>query len=423
MPAALTEVDSSTQYFDRLALDGGPPLLASSSIARWPSSATVQSVDLVGALRRRAEPPDRLARKLERRWQNTIGVAHVVACPSTVTALKLAVTGLDLSAGDEIVCPVDAELAASMAAATAATPVFVDLDPKTMLLDPAMVEAAITKRTRAIMVLDHHGTTVDYGAIDALAKRYRLAVIEDCSQAIGASYRQRPAGALGTVSICSLPGRATSSGVGAAALFATDDDEVAERVRRLTLIESDLLPPPLEMPSGVLGWTYRVTELEASLADTELQRVKAETEVRSRNGDRLRRMLEAVPGLSAPERTRAATQVYATFPLVVVPDEVGLGEDTASALRDTIIDCMTAEGLWADRWRPAPSALADSGREFPVAESLWAGGLFLGDQRSLSNPSPDEDSVERIAGCFRKVVVDNVARIRQLTLQRLATTR
>ena len=119
-----------------------------------------------------------------------------------------------------------------------------------------------------------------------------------------------------------------------------------------------------------------------------------------------------------PQIARGASHTYASFPLVVVPDELGLPESTVSVLRDTLVDCVTAEGLWIDsaqrRGQPTP------GPEFPVLDAAVSGGLILGDARSPLTATGGTDHMDRIAECFVKILVDNIDRVRQLTLDRAA---
>lgn len=461
-----------------LAIDGGQPHLSTRLVAAWPSPVLDDEAQLVHALQRRAvkrydvgsrsiasssiawrDPVERSVRLLERRWRDATGMAHVVACRSGVVAASLALAGLEIGPDDEVICPADSFLTATaFAAASPAVAVFVDLDPTTLHLDPDAVEAAITDRTRAILVVDLHGTTGDYRRLAAVAERHGLAIIEECSQSIGAEFDHRPVGSLGTVSLCSLD--SGESSLGAAGLFATDDATVAAVARRLTMIEDEIGVAPQGQETSLAGWGYRVAELDAAMADARLARLGDEAATRTVNGNHLRCRLSAVPGIWTPELVRGATNVYSAFPLLVVPDELGLPEESAAALRDTVVDCMTAEGLWIDRWLPGslptgevrsrvdlyfeqqrredrPARATDASRpipppgsdrdiscirsEFPVADAAWSSGLLLGPNRSPFGEPHATESMDEIADCFSKLLVDNLDRVRQLTLERLST--
>ncbi|MGF1600132.1 MAG: DegT/DnrJ/EryC1/StrS family aminotransferase, partial [Acidimicrobiales bacterium] len=353
---------------------------------------------------------------------------------------------LEIGPGDEVICPADSFLlTTAFAAANRATVVFADLDPRSLHLDPEAVEAAVTPRTRAIVAVDRYGTTGDYHRLRPLAARHGLALVEDATASIGAVFDNTPVGALGTASFCSLGEAGTSLGV--AGLFATDDDGVAAKARRVMLVDDDLDSPGFDLESGVVGGSYRLAELDATLASAELALLGDDAPTRVANGKHLRRRLDGLAGIRAPEVVAGATNVYTSFPLVVVPDELGLDEEASSALRDTLVDCMTAEGLRLDRWRartlpagdtrsrrdlyaaavpPVADPLGETGpgfdlacrrSSFPVAENAWAGGLVLAGRQALGPPN-SEVEMDAVVDCFVKVLVDNVDRLRQLTLER-----
>lgn len=390
---------------------------------------------------------------MEQRWGDAVGRAHVVACRSPAAAARLAVASLQIAPGDEIICPVDATpMAAALAAVCEAVPVFADLDPETLHLDPAAVESAVSDRTRAVLVVERHGATADHRALEIVARRHDLALIEDGSESLGASYDHRPVGALGTASFCRLPPDPLSA-PSAGALYSTDDADQAANARRILLVNDDFgLQGSLGGGYGAgPGWSYRISEVEAVAADSYLNRLDYEVAVRTANGRHLTRLLADLAGIWMPVVARGASPVYSSFPLLVQPDELGLPETAATALRDTLIDCTTAEGLWMDRWQPAPISIAqlDDTRpfelglaripgprraDFPVADAMWASGLVLGHGRGLSNlapaaevatstmAQPSFEAMDRIADCFTKILADNVDRLRQLTLERMRAT-
>ncbi|MDH4076976.1 MAG: DegT/DnrJ/EryC1/StrS family aminotransferase [Acidimicrobiia bacterium] len=423
----------------RLALDGGPPCLATTPVAQWP--AVEPGHDLIAALG--SGPADgiipgsaQLVRRLERRWSDLVGRSYVIACRSSAAAARLSAMSLELGAGDEIVCPVDATAAAhAMASATEALPVFVDLDPQTLSIDPVAVEAAVTDATRAVLAVDNHGAPADHGALANVARRHGLLVVEDGSESVGATYDHQPVGSLGLAGFCGLGHPGPPAGPLGGAFFATDDPEVADNARRVLLVSDDLGLPVTGSPLGT-GWGYRITEIDAMVADSYLNRLDYEVMVRAANGRHLCRRLQDVAGIWMPATPAAATTVHTSIPLLVQPDELGLPETAATALRDTLIDCTTAEGLWCDRSQPLAMAstaavgssmlgrhwLVPRRAEFPVADAMWASGLVLGGRRGGFDPLQSLATMDRIADCFTKILVDNVDRLRQLTIERMRVT-
>ncbi len=176
--------------------------------------------------------------QLERAIAELSAVRHGIACASGTDALLLALKTLDLRPGDEVICPAFTFFATAGTVHNAGgRPVFADIEPGTFNLAPDAVEAAITPRTRAIIVVHLFGQMADLGAIQAIAARHRLPVIEDAAQAVGARRRVdgrwRVAGELGYVGTLSFFPSKNLGGWGDGGMMLTQDDAVAARLRRL----------------------------------------------------------------------------------------------------------------------------------------------------------------------------------------------
>jgi dTDP-4-amino-4,6-dideoxygalactose transaminase len=417
----------------QLALDGAPPVLAPGHPASGLSASSLHDDVFGGArLAARAEHPGHLVGRLERFWRDLSGSAHSIATPSGATALRRAVASLDIGPGDEVIVPADAPELACVLALDEIVAVRVDLDPRTLHVDPVAVEAAITDRTQAVVAVDRYGTTANYGALDALRCRYGLAIIEDASHSLGATCDSRPVGSLGDVSVCTLDGDDRGVVVGCG-LLATDDDAIAAAARLAPLVNADplggldgVLPGQgLGLPSGSAsgsGWVGQIPDLGAALGIARLRPVEEEAAAGSSNGAHLRDRLWGTPGLWIPAVERRATHVYTSFPLLVVPDELGLPEATTAALRDAVDDALTAEGLDIEPWtrhthtHPHPDPAGEHG--CPAVDHLLEAGIVLGCRGGMFGPTNGLDDMERIAACIHKLFVDNVDRLRQLTLQR-----
>ncbi|NLI20872.1 MAG: DegT/DnrJ/EryC1/StrS family aminotransferase [Clostridiales bacterium] len=171
---------------------------------------------------------------LEAELAEYLGVRHAVTCGNGTDALKLALRACRVRAGDEVITsPFTFFASAEAIAAVGAVPVFTDIDPVTLNLDPARIEAAVTPRTRAIMPVDIFGVPADMDAINQIANRHHLAVVEDACQAIGAEYRGRKAGALGDVGCFSFYPTKNLAAFGDGGMIATDDDGIATLCRAL----------------------------------------------------------------------------------------------------------------------------------------------------------------------------------------------
>ncbi|MDH3681140.1 MAG: DegT/DnrJ/EryC1/StrS family aminotransferase [Acidimicrobiia bacterium] len=428
--------------FERLALDGGTPRLTADPVAWWPQFTSDDDLVAIQAARRiglHLEPSGRRAltggpvATLERRWAAATGRTEAIACATVAVGAKLFAVGLELAPGDEVITLAGAAVAGPLAS-LGIVMVPVDVHPRTLQMDPAAVAAAVTVRTRAVIAVDLYGTTADYRALAAVTEGHDLVLVEDGSASIGASFDRRPVGSLGTTSLCSLPTETASGVVAAGTIYTTDDRRQGANARRSMLIDDPLgttsadgdrtWAGPVADGSPLLGassaGSSAMADVDADIALALLARLDDDVAIRSANGDHLRRALAPIPGIWMPEPVRGATHTYSSFPIIVVPDELGLPEAAAPALRDTIVDCMTAEGLWieAARRRGEP----DLGDRFPVLGEAHAGGIVLGRSRSpFVGPSGVED-MERIAGCFAKILLDNRDRVRQLTLERTAPT-
>jgi dTDP-4-amino-4,6-dideoxygalactose transaminase len=172
--------------------------------------------------------------KLEASLAELCGVKHAVGCASGSDALLLALMALEISPGDEVICPSFTFFAtASCVTRLGATPVFVDIDPDTYNIDPALIEEAITPRTKAIIPVHLFGQCADMAAILEIAQRHRLKVVEDVAQAIAAVYRGQVAGSLGELGCFSFYPTKNLGGFGDGGMLTTDDDQLAARLRML----------------------------------------------------------------------------------------------------------------------------------------------------------------------------------------------
>ncbi len=172
--------------------------------------------------------------ELEKELSERIGAAHAVAVSSGTDALLCAMMALGIGAGDEVILPSFTFFAtAGSVARIGARPVFVDIDPRTFNLDPVKVAAAVTKNTRAVIVVHLFGQCADMDAVNGIARRHDLAVIEDAAQALGARYHDRPAGTLGDAACISFYPTKNLGGFGEGGMIFTQDEALATVARQL----------------------------------------------------------------------------------------------------------------------------------------------------------------------------------------------
>lgn len=196
------------------------------------------------------------------------GVAHGIAVSNGTSALIMAVQALDIGPGDEVLLPAMTFAATATAVVMAgATPVFVDVLPDVLLMDPQDVERKITTRTKAVIAVDYAGNTCDYDALHALCRERGLALIADACHALGAQYKGRRTGTLADMTVFSFhPVKHITTGEGG--FLATNDGALAQRLRRLRNHGIDADARNRERNAT---WKYAITELSGNNRITDIQ--------------------------------------------------------------------------------------------------------------------------------------------------------
>jgi dTDP-4-amino-4,6-dideoxygalactose transaminase len=207
---------------------------------------------------------------------------HAIACASGSDALLLALMAYDIGRGDEVIMPTYTFFATAGAVwRVGAKPVFVDLDPHTYNIDPAKIEAAITPATKAIIPVHLYGQCADMDAINALARKYHLPVIEDAAQAIGAEYRGKRAGSLGDVGCISFYPTKNLGGFGDGGAMVTNNAQLAERLKLLRV--HGMQPRYYHQLVGV---NSRLDTLQAAVLNVKLPYLDAWSLARATNARR-----------------------------------------------------------------------------------------------------------------------------------------
>mgnify|MGYP001161681781 CR=1 FL=1 len=247
-------------------------------------------------------------RQLEERWAAHFGIPHALAVNSATSGLFAAVGACGVGPGDEvIVSPYTMSASAIAAAVYGAVPVFADLDPETFCLSAATIAQRLTPRTKAVIVVHIFGGPADMDGILALTRPRGIKVIEDCAQAPGGLYAGRSVGGLGDLGVFSLNYHKHIH-TGEGGVVTTRDAELAERVALIRNHGEVVVGPKgREDLAELIGFNYRMTELQAAIATEQLKKLPALIEERIRNVDVLARRLAGLPGLrpvqpSAPHR-------------------------------------------------------------------------------------------------------------------------
>ncbi len=242
---------------------------------------------------------------LEHELGRMLGVEHAIAVSSGTDALLLALMSLDIRAGDDVVTSAYSFFAtAGSIVRLGARPVFVDIDAATLNIDAAKIAAAITPRTRAILPVHLFGLSADLDPVLAEASRAGIPVVEDAAQAIGATYKSRMVGGVGTVGCFSFFPSKNLGGFGDAGLLTTNDGKIGERAR---ILRTHGMEPKYH--HHVVGGNFRMDALQAAVLRVKAPHLAAWTAARRENASRYQRMfresgLEAVVTLPSepPER-------------------------------------------------------------------------------------------------------------------------
>ena len=302
---------------------------------------------------------------LESELARLCGVSHGIGVASGTDALVIALKAVGVRPGDEVITSAFSFVASATSVLMVdARPVFVDIDPGTYNLDPALVDKAVTPRTRAIMPVHLYGQPAAMDAITAIARARGLAVIEDAAQAVGASYGDKPAGAWGDVACLSFYPTKNLGGCGDGGMILTAREDVAGQVRRLRNHGSSRRYEHVE-----LGYSSRLDELQAALLRVKLRRLEDWNQSRRRIAARYRELLAGVP-LTLPEERLPARHVYHQFTV-------------RTPKRDALAMALTDAGIGTTVHYPIaiPAqpmfALPDADRAFPHAARASAEVLSL----------------------------------------------
>ena len=241
-----------------------------------------------------------------------IGSRHAVAVSSGTAGLHLCLAANGIGAGDEVITSSFSFVAsANVVAFQGARPVFVDIEPGSLNIDPDLVERAITPRTRAILPVHVFGQPADMDRLRAIADRHGLAIVEDACEAIGAEYRGRHAGTLGDAGVFAFyPNKQVTTGEGG--IIATDRDDLAALFRSLRNQGRDVFDTWLQ--HSRLGYNYRLSELHAAIGVGQMERFDDLLRQRAQVAEAYSRRIALIDGVepprTVPTTTKASWFVY-----------------------------------------------------------------------------------------------------------------
>jgi len=276
-------------------------------------------------------------RALEKEWAEMVGVKHAISVNSATSGLYAAVGAGRVGPGDEvIVSPYTMAASATAPLIFNAVPVFADIEKEYFCIDPDEFEKKITPRTKAIIVVDIFGQPYDAARINAIARKHGILVIEDAAQAPGAKYNGKWAGTLGDIGVYSLNyHKHIHSGEGG--IVVTDNDELADRVRMIRN-HAEAVALGRDMPNleNMVGFNFRMTEIEAAIARAQLKKLPGLLKQRQDNVKYLSEKLSGIPCLEPAKIREGCEHSFYVHPVSFNPDAAGVR-------RETFINAVKAE--------------------------------------------------------------------------------
>ena len=276
-----------------------------------------------------------------------------------------------------------------------ATPVLVDSDPKTWNMDVTLIEAKITPRTKAIMVVHIYGLPVDMGPVMDIAKRHGLKIIEDAAEMIGQTYRDKPCGSFGDISTFSFyPNKLITTGEGG--MVVTNNDQLSEDCRSLWNL---CFQPEKRFVHERLGWNLRMTNMQAALGLAQLERQKEFVQRKRRMGNLYNDLLSGLSNVQLPiAQTDYAENIYWVYGLLL--------DDDFDMDAEVVMDKLAKKGIGTRPFfcpmhmQPVLKKMGlFKSERYPVAERLYRKGFYIPSGMALT-----DDQIKETALAVKEVL-------------------
>ncbi|MDM9379633.1 DegT/DnrJ/EryC1/StrS family aminotransferase [Chlorogloeopsis sp. ULAP01] len=335
-------------------------------------------------------------KQFEEQFAARVGRKYGIAVSNGSVALDAAIVALEIGFGDEVILPTFTIISCAAAIVRAgAVPVVVDCDPQTWNIDVNQIEAKITSKTKAIMVVHIYGLPVDMEPVLALADKYGLHIIEDAAEMHGQTYKSLPCGSFGAISTFSFyPNKHITTGEGG--MLLTDDERLAERCRSLRNL---CFQPQKRFVHEELGWNLRMTNLQAALGVAQLERLDEFIARKRHIGQRYTELLSDISCLQLPiPQTDYAENIYWVYGLVL-KDEVPFDAEEAMQ-RLGKYKIGTRPFFWCMHEQPVFQKMGlFAGESCPVAERIARRGFYIPSGMALT-----DEQAERVCVALREIL-------------------
>lgn len=309
---------------EQLAIDGGIPVRTKDPIVETDVFEQEEFDALMEVAKSKKLRRAEVALEYERIIADWFGVKHAIAVSSGTTALHIALAAFGIGPGDEvIVTPYTFVASDTVVLEQNAIPIFADVDPVHLTLDPDDVKRRITPRTKAIIPVTISGTPVDMDPLMALAKEHNLWVLEDACQSLGAYYKGRLVGTMGHVgAFSSITGKITNTGEGGFVI--TNDTNLYEKMwGYMDFARRRSLGPASKYHWDLPCTNYRITNMQAAIGVQQMKRAWRMIQKRTENAHYLSEKLAGVPGIVLPAEPTWGDRVYFYYLIRLQPDVLG----------------------------------------------------------------------------------------------------
>jgi perosamine synthetase len=330
--------------------------------------------------------------EFETKFAAYIGSKYAVSCCNGTVALHLALMALGVAPGDEVIMPTLTYIATANAVKyCGAKPVFVDSEPETWNIDPALIAGKITKKTKGIIVVHLYGHPVDMDPVMEIAKKHNLWIIEDAAEAHGALYKGKMVGSFGDIATFSFFGNKVIT-TGEGGMVVTNNSKLAEKVR---LLKGQGMDPGRRYWFPIIGYNYRMTNIQAAIGLAQLENIQRLLEKRRTIASLYHQQLgELKAFLTLTEEMKWARHSYWMYSILL--------KDTNSISRDRFMEMLGEKGI---ETRPlfypmhVMPPYKQSAVDFPVSTDVAARGLNLPTYSLLT-----EEDIKYIAQSIKGII-------------------
>ena len=334
--------------------------------------------------------------RFEKNFASRVGRKHAIAVTNGTAAIDAAIEAIEIGNGDEVILPAFTIISCILQIVrSGATPVLVDSDPITWNMDVNQIESKITKKTKAIMVVHIYGLPVAMDPVIEICKKHKLKLIEDTAEQIGQFYKNKPCGSFGDISTMSFySNKHITTGEGG--MIFTDDDELAEKCRKL---RNMYFQEDKRFVHEKLGWNLRMTNIQASIGVAQLERLDEFVLKKRWIGRKYNELLKELDGIQLPlSKTNYAENIYWVY-AVVLDDSIELSAaETIKLLSKHNVGSrpfffpihqqpvLKKRGLFLDE-------------KYPVAQRLYQRGLYIPSGLAL-----EEKQLEKVASTLKNII-------------------